>query len=180
MTTGEITLSIATSVDGFIAAEDGSVAWLEEFQSAGETDGGEGSYEAFFADIEALAMGATTYEQVRTFGAWPYEDRPTYVLTRSDYPRATDAVEFVEGEVDGLATRLKRRHDRIWLVGGAQVARAFLRDGHVDELRLSLVPVLLGRGIPLFGESDQRRELELLENTTHETGIVELRYEVGG
>ncbi|WP_254764716.1 dihydrofolate reductase family protein [Natrinema marinum] len=180
MTTGEITLYIATSVDGFIAAEDGSVAWLEEFQPEAGTDDRDGSYETFFADIDALVMGATTYEQVRAFGDWPYEERPTYVLTHGEHPRATDAVEFVDGEVAALATELERRHDRIWLVGGAQVVRAFLREDRVDELRLTLVPVLLGRGISLFGTDGKQRTLELLENTTRETGMVELRYAVSG
>lgn len=173
MDSGDIVLYIATSVDGFIAAEDGSVGWLDEFQSD------DGRYKAFFAEIEALVMGARTYEQVRSFGEWPYEERPTYVLTRDDGSPDVEAVEFVRGDVDALGTRLREEYGRIWLVGGGEVARAFLREGQVDELRLSVVPLLLGDGIPLFGGGGTRERLVLVDATTHESGIVELRYGVG-
>jgi len=186
MSTGRITLYVAASVDGFIAAPDGGVEWLDEYQretrgadAAADGAGSEpGGYDEFFATVECLVMGSTTYEQVRSFGAWPYGETPTYVLTRRKRERASDAVEFVEGDVDVLATRLCDEYDHVWLIGGADVARAFLRAGRVDELRLSLIPVLLGRGIPLFGDDDERRGLRLLASTTRETGVVELRYAV--
>lgn len=177
MATGEITLYIATSVDGFIAAEDGGVGWLDEFQSESD-EGDDGGYEAFFEDVDALVMGARTYEQVLSFGEWPYEDRPTYVLTHSEDSPDIDNVEFVDDEVNTLSDRLRGLHDRIWLVGGAQVAQSFLREGKIDELRLSLVPLLLGDGIRLFGETGTRERLELVSNTAHDDGIVEVHYDV--
>ncbi|MEY7849995.1 dihydrofolate reductase family protein [Natrarchaeobius sp. A-rgal3] len=175
---GEIVLYIAVSVDGYIASEDGGVEWLEEFESAPENE--HGGYEAFFESVDALVMGATTYEQVRSFGEWPYEDRPTYVLTRRDHPPGPEGVQFVDDEVTALAARETAKHDRIWLVGGATVARAFLRAGLVDELRLSIVPRLLGSGISLFGDDGAAMRLKLIESTTAENGILELRYAVGG
>ncbi|MFC7230934.1 dihydrofolate reductase family protein [Saliphagus sp. GCM10025308] len=107
MIAGTITLYIATSVDGFIADDDGDVEWLEAFESTRESQG-DGGYDAFFADIDALVMGANTYEQVRSFGAWPYEDRPTCVLTHDDTEPVVDSVdtvEFVDEPVADLALR---------------------------------------------------------------------------
>ncbi|ELY86524.1 bifunctional deaminase-reductase domain-containing protein [Natrialba hulunbeirensis JCM 10989] len=186
-------LYIATSVDGYIATDDGSVSWLEEIADAGadgstddptateNTEPTNGGYDAFFASVDCLVMGSTTYEQVLDFGAWPYEDRLTYVLTSRELPLATDAVELVDDDPAALVERLKRHHDRIWLVGGATIAQSLLRANAVDELRLTLAPILLGSGISLFGDSEAgtRHALELLETTPRETGLVELRYRIG-
>lgn len=177
MQPGTITLFIATSVDGFIADREGGVAWLEAFEE-GAVDDPDDGYEAFVATVDALIMGARTYEQVLGFGDWPYGGKPTYVLTHRDLERATPAVECVEGAVGSLATRLRRDHEHLWLVGGAEVARSFLRAGQVDALRLHLVPIILGDGIPLFASAEPRRGLLLQEATTHRSGIVELRYAV--
>lgn len=178
MAQGKITLYIAASVDGFIADSDGGIEWLEAFEDSAE--GGEigVAYEEFFSDIDCLVMGSTTYEQVLTFGEWPYGDRPTYVLTHRDLPQETDAVEFFEGDVDELAADLRSRYDNIWLVGGAEVAREFLRADQIDELRLSVIPVLLGSGIPLFAASGQQRALKLVDSITDRSGIVEHRYKI--
>lgn len=175
MDSSRVVLYIATSVDGFVAAEDGGVDWLEEFQSESTADDG---YGAFFADVDALVMGARTYEQVRSFGEWPYESRPTYVLTHDDGPPEIDTVEFVQDDAASLGARLRGDHERIWLVGGAEVARAFLRARQVDELRLSVVPLLLGSGVRLFGENGPRDRLSLTDSTARESGIVELQYDI--
>ncbi|MDS0278087.1 dihydrofolate reductase family protein [Halomicroarcula sp. S1AR25-4] len=166
-------LYVATSVDGYVATADGGVDWLDGFQSDEVSEG----YDAFFDDVDCLVMGSTTYEQVLGFGEWPYDGRPTYVVTSRDLPRAADTVEFVSGGVDELAERLERRGDRIWLVGGAQLAQAFLREGHVDRLRLAVVPILLGGGISLFGDGP-RQALTLVETTEYANGLVELAYEI--
>lgn len=175
MTTGEITLYIAASVDGYIATPDGGVAWLDEFEDDTEAESG---YDAFFADVDCLVMGGTTYEQVQGFGEWPYGEKPTYVVTSRERERATDAVELVDGDVGDLAERVRRRYAHIWLVGGATLAQAFLRQHEVDHLRLSLIPVLLGEGIRLFEETETRVTLEHVETTTHDSGIVEVAYAV--
>lgn len=175
--TGRITLYIATSVDGFVADADGGVGWLDEYQT--ETDGVASGYDAFFAGVDCLVMGSATYEQVRGFGEWPYEDRPTYVVTRRDLPLAAESVELVADDVERLAARLRAEYDHVWLVGGARLAQSFLGANGVDELHLALVPVLLGRGIPLFGEEGGTHDLSLLDTTAYGSGIVELRYRVG-
>ncbi|WP_284010509.1 dihydrofolate reductase family protein [Haloarcula pelagica] len=179
MSAGKITLYIAASVDGYIADEDGGVAWLSEFEEAASEDDIE-EFTAFFESVDCLVMGATTYEQVLTFGEWPYDDKPTYVFTHRDLSPATDAVEFVDQPVADVSTHLKEQYGHIWLVGGAQLAEAFFHEQEIDALRLSLVPVLLGGGVPLFaGEYDQQ-SLRLLDTTRREGGIVEHQYVVCG
>lgn len=175
MSTGRTTLYVATSVDGFLAAEDGGVEWLDAFGGDDATE----HYEAFVADVDCLVMGATTYEQVLGFGEWPYGERPTVVATHRELPLATDAVELYEGDLGDLARELAATYDHVWLVGGAQVARTFLGLGRVDTIRLSVVPVLLGRGIALFDGDGERTDLRLVGTTAFESGIVELHYRVG-
>lgn len=179
MSAGKVTLYIATSVDGYIADEDGSVTWLEEFEEAAD-EADVKDFTTFFESVECLVMGATTYEQILSFGEWPYDDKSTYVFTHRDLSPATDAVEFVDRSVADFSAVVNQQYTHIWLVGGAQLAQAFLREREIDELRLSLVPVLLGSGVSLFaGEYDQQH-LRLLDTTTRDTGIVEHHYEILG
>ncbi|WP_254271872.1 dihydrofolate reductase family protein [Haloarcula marina] len=187
MPPGTIVLYVATSLDGYVATPDGGVAWLDEFDTSERAGGGDeetgddderGGYDAFFADVDCLVVGSRTYEQVLGFGDWPYADRPTYVATSRDLPRATDHVELVDGDVAELAGCLRREYDTVWLVGGAALAQSFLREGVVDQIRLNVVPLLLGDGIPLFGDGP-RRSLDLVETTRYPSGIVELCYDVG-
>jgi len=178
MSAGKITLYIATSVDGYVADTDGGVDWLEEFDDgSGNADD---SFAEFFESVDCLVVGATTYEQVLTLGEWPYGDRPTYVLTHRDLPLATDAVELVERPVADLSTELRRQYDHVWVVGGAAIARAFLNEREIDDLRLSLVPVLLGGGIPLFDDNGVEQWLRLLDTTVGDAGVVEHHYEIVG
>ncbi|WP_440766705.1 dihydrofolate reductase family protein [Natronorubrum sp. DTA7] len=182
MDDGTVTLYIAASLDGFIATEDGGVEWLEAYQNerdAGGSDDSGGSYEDFFASVDCLVMGARTYEQVLTFGEWPYGEKPTFVVTHRDLPLATDRVELFAGDLRELVDDLTARYDRSWLVGGAALSQAFLRRHLIDEIRLTVVPVLLGRGIPLFDDGGVERELTLLESPSSADGLVELRYGVG-
>lgn len=167
----KVTLYIATSLDGFIAEPDGGVGWLF-------TEGDYG-YTAFFDSVGALLMGRRTYEQVLGFGEWPYGEKPTYVFTRSapggDHPH----VEFVSGDLGAFVEELRRRTTGdVWLVGGAALVSAFRELGSIDEYILSVHPVLLGDGIPLFERSLPRETLRLLEVHTYESGLVQLRYAV--
>lgn len=177
MNRGTVTLYIAASLDGFIATEDGGVEWLAEHASDTE-DGADGSYESFFDSVDCLVVGSRTYEQVLSFGEWPYGEKPTYVVTSRDLPLATDRVELVAGDLRELTDELEERYDRVWLVGGAALAQSFLRQGLVDEIRLTVVPVLLGGGVRLFDDDSEERALETLECTPFNDGLVELRYDV--
>lgn len=178
MSASRITLYIATSVDGYIADADGGVDWLEAFQTAPDGDEDVEGFSEFFETVDCLVMGATTYEQVLTFGEWPYSDKPTYVFTNSTLSPATEAVRFVDGEVADHVPTLREQYNHVWVVGGAQLAQSFFQEHEINVLRLSFIPILLGDGIPLFsGEYDQQR-LDLVKTTTFDNGIVEHHYEV--
>lgn len=178
MTEGTVTLYVAASLDGFIATEDGGVEWLEAYRDESDENGDGGSYEAFFASVDAIAMGSKTYEQVLSFGEWPYGEKPTYVVTHRELPLATDRVELFSGDLRELADELTNRYGHTWLVGGAQLSQAFLEQDLIDEIHLGVIPVLLGSGIPLFGDSGDERALTLIDCTPAANGIVELQYGV--
>lgn len=178
VTTNGITLYIATSVDGYIADVEGSVDWLEEFHSESATDEDVEGFSDFFETVDCLVMGATTYEQVLGFGEWPYGDTPTYVVTHRNLSPATEAVQFVDGGIAELVPELRGQYEHVWVVGGAQLAQAFLQHQELDTLRLSFIPVLLGDGIPLFGGDYEKQRLRLVETSTHDSGIAEHHYEV--
>ncbi|MDQ4082014.1 MAG: dihydrofolate reductase family protein [Actinomycetota bacterium] len=165
-------LYIAQSLDGYIADEEGGVGWLEA--AGGGEDYG---YDAFFRGVGALAMGASTYEQVVGWGVWPYADVPTWVFTHRELSAPPDAdVRFTDrrpsevvGEMDEVAA------GNVWLVGGADLVRQWVDERVLDELSLFIVPLLLGGGVRLFGDT-VRTEVELVEAKTYGTGFVELRY----
>lgn len=181
-----VTIHMAASLDGFIARKDGSVDWLE---TSDEFAGGEAMdaefIEAFLRTIDCYVMGARTYEVALDFDAkglgWPYGDKPTVVLTHRDLPRARDSVELCSGDLAQIVNgRLRPRFRSIWLAGGGVVAGECLRRGLADEVRCSILPVLIGDGIPFFDRLGQDVALHLMEVNAYQSGTVGLRYEVRG
>jgi dihydrofolate reductase len=174
------------SLDGFIARKDGRVDWLEtsdEFASGATMD--PGFVEAFLKTIDCYVMGSRTYETALGFEAkgfgWSYGDTPTFVLTRRKLPRTRDAVEFYSGDLAQLVNgRLRPAFRAIWCVGGGAVSAECLRLGLADEVRYSILPILIGDGIPFFDKLDKDIALHLAEVKAYKNGMVELRYEVRG
>ncbi|HKK08983.1 MAG TPA: dihydrofolate reductase family protein [Gemmatimonadota bacterium] len=179
-----VTIHMAASLDGFIAREDGSVDWLEtgdRFED-GEVPSAE-HIRAFLATIDCYVMGSGTYETALAFEAkgfgWSYGDKPVFVLTHRDLPKTRATVELCSGDLSELVNgRLRPAYRNIWFAGGGAVSGECLRLGLADEVRYSIVPVLIGRGIPFFGGLDRDVELHLLEVKAYRNGIVELRHEV--
>jgi dihydrofolate reductase len=177
---------MAASLDGFIARKDGRVDWLE---TSDKFVGGEtmtpGVVEAFLKTIDCYVMGSRTYETALRFEAkglgWSYGDKPTFVLTSRKLPRTRDTIEFYSGDLAQLVNgRLRPRFRSIWFVGGSVVAAECLRLELADEVRCSIMPVLIGDGIPFFDRLDKDIALHLAEVKTYESGMVELRYDVLG
>ncbi len=179
-----VTIHMAASLDGFVARKDGSVDWLEtsdEFPGGEEMDSE--TVEAFLSKIDCYVMGSRTYETAFGFDAqglgWPYGDKPTFVLTSRNLPRKRDSVEFHSGDLARFVNEeLRPRFKGIWVVGGSEVFGACLRLGLVDEIYYSILPVLIGDGIPFFEHLDTDTALHLAEVKAYATGMVELRYEV--
>jgi len=181
-----VTIHMAASLDGFIARKDGRVDWLEtvdEFAGGDTMD--PGFVEAFLETIDCYVMGSRTYETALRFEAqglgWSYGDKPTFVLTSRELPRTRQSVEFYTGDLTQLVNeRLRPRFRSIWFVGGGVVCGECLRLDLADEIRYSIVPIVIGEGIPFFEKLDRDIALHLAEVKSYKSGMVELRYEVRG
>ncbi len=165
---------IATSIDGFIAGEDGELSFLAVADSETHDYG----YRSFIDRVDAIVMGRGTYEAGLAFPSWPYEGKRVIVLTSGAAPKSLHGEEFVAGDIPTLLERLGSEGVRRVYVDGGATIRSFLAAGFIDDLTISIVPVLLGRGIPLFGMGIPRLSLQLTGSESYETGLVQLRYSV--
>ncbi len=172
-----LTLHMVASLDGFIAKKDNSVSWLED---SGDVYEKGVSYESAAETVKAIdcfVLGSRTYEHALELG-WPYGDTPTIVVTSRELPSTRKSVEFHSGDLKRLVSEvLAPRFRNIWLVGGAMLCQDFLRLGLIDEIRLSIVPVLLGEGLSLFGVSGAEKRWRLNDVVAYKSGVVELLYE---
>lgn len=162
---------IATSIDGYIARKDGGLDWLSIVEKQGEDYG----YAAFAKSIDVLVMGRGTYETALGFGAWPYKGKRVVVLTHQPM-RSRNGEEFFSGPVDVLAAKLRSDGTSRVYVDGGDVIRQFMAAGLIDDFTLSIIPIILGSGVPLFGEVPERRLA--LDSVQHwPSGLVQLHYE---
>jgi dihydrofolate reductase len=171
-----ITLHMVSSLDGIIARKDNSVTWLDSLGDVYEKGVSEGSAEEVVKAIDCFVLGSRTYEHALQLG-WPYGDTPTVVITNRKLPSTRKSVEFYSGDLKKLVDEiLAPRYGNIWLVGGAIVCQSFLRLGLVDEIRLSIIPILLGEGLRLFDNSGIERRWHLKDVVAYKNGVVELLY----
>src|SRR2546423_4701539 len=181
-----VTIHMVASLDGFIARNDGRVDWLEtsdEFEDGESLD--PDFIREFLKTIDCYVMGSRTYETALNFEAkglgWSYGDKTTFVLTSRDLPRTRDTVEFYSGDLAQFVNgRLRPRFRSIWFVGGGVVSGECLRLGLADEVCYSVLPILIGDGIPFFEKLDRDIALHLAEVKAYKSGTVELLYEVLG
>jgi dihydrofolate reductase len=178
----------AATLDGYIADPDDGLGWLMGYESPyerGEEPEGEsarGAVDAYMEGIGALVMGSTTYEfLLREAENWPYGERPSWVLTSRELPLAEGAdVRFHDGPVEDIhAEMLEAAGDRdLWVLGGGPVASQLVDKGLLDDLLVTIVPVVLGAGKTLF-EKPIDRPMKLVGTRVFDSGMVELRYELG-
>jgi dihydrofolate reductase len=182
----------AASLDGYIAESDDTIDWLTGYQGSFEGEGlapgpmaPGGSYERFYRNVGALVSGSTTYEFVLDHlsagGSWPYRGKPYWVLSSRDLPvpeGVADDVKIVDAQVveiiDEMRTAASGRD--IWVIGGGSVASQFANDGLLDELHVTIVPVVLATGKPLFNGRLAGGPMQLLGTQVFANGMVELRY----
>ena len=175
--TPKVTIHMVSSLDGFIAKKDGSVSWLESSDSYEKGVSGEDA-EEFLKTIDCFVLGSRTYETALALG-WPYGDVPTIVLSHRDLPAARESVVFYSGDLNKLVNeRLKRSYKNIWLVGGSVLVRDFIRLKLADDIRLSIVPIIIGDGTPFLDHIGQEQSLHLKDVTAYRDGMVELWYEI--
>lgn len=170
----KVVLYIAMSLDGYIARKDGSVDWLFDV----EGDGGDNGYAAFYQTIGTVVMGRTTYEDVLKLSEdFPYADRPTYVLSRSEQPSAPH-VQLTTEPVESLIPRLQQASDAdLWIVGGGQLVQAVMEKQLLHEIEVAIIPKILGEGIPLFPEGIVPSNLKMM-GTQRLGQIISIRYQV--
>ncbi len=177
-TGSRVTMHVVASLDGFIARKDNSVSWLDVQGSVYEAGVSISEEEAvaFVKAIDCYVLGSRTYEHALELG-WPYGDTPTVVVTGRRLPSARESVEFYSGDLKSLLDeKLAPRFRNIWLVGGAMLCQRFLELGLVDEIRLTIAPVLLGDGLRLFGSLPTEKRWDLKNVVAYKNGFVGLSY----
>lgn len=176
MTTGRIRAFCATSLDGFIAGEDDDLSWLPPPDPGGSDHG----FAAFLSRMGAMLMGRRTYDVVVGFDVpWPYGDLPVLVATHRPLVPAAPTVRAVAGDVTAMVEEARRTAGaRDVYVDGGDLLRRTLDAGLLDELTVTVVPMVLGRGIPLFAGVRTRHSLVLRSESAHPQGLVQLTYDV--
>jgi dihydrofolate reductase len=177
----KITIHMVSSLDGIIAKKDNSVSWFDtsDYYEKGVT--GQNA-EEFLKTIDCYVMGARTYEHAlelsQSYG-WAYGDTPTIVVTHRNLPIERPNVEMYTGDLEKLVNeRLKPNYRNVWLAGGAILAKDFIRLKLADEIRLSILPIILGDGTLFFDQIGHEQALHLKDVTAYKTGMVELWYEI--
>jgi len=168
------TLYIATSKDGFIADKNGSLDWLSYAEHEGEDYG----FTEFFGSVDYLIMGEKTYEQILSFGEWPYEGIHTFVFTnKDDLPNESEDVSFFKGTPKEFldAVPIESLVTRIWLVGGGELAQSFEKEGLIDEYIITELPLELKDGIPL-GINFNNPQIQKLETKKYKKDIIQKHF----
>lgn len=170
-----VTLFIAMSLDGYIADRSGGVDWLTGTGTE-EPD----SYAEFIQGIDTVIMGGNTYRQIITQlspDTWPYPDLDSYVVTRRSAPSWSSQIHLTSESPCALVRRLREQPGKgIWICGGAALARQLMADDLIDRYHLSIIPTLLGDGIPLFAPGGRALPLQLIRTQSY-NGITDLIYE---
>jgi dihydrofolate reductase len=158
-----VVLGLGISLDGYIARPDGA----------------DYSMAPFFATIDTAIMGRKTLDAgIQMSGGKFKMDMPTYVFSRSQPSGKRDGLEFVNQSPASLIEQLRKRPGKdIWMMGGGELAREFLRADLIDALHLGIVPTLLGEGIPLFPPGFPQRNFQLVENKSYSKGLIALKYQ---
>ena len=176
-----LTIHMVSSLDGMIAKKDNSVSWFETSSNYEKGVSGQDP-EEFLKTIDCYVMGSRTYELAlelsKSYG-WAYGDKPTIVLSSRKLPAERQNIEFYAGDLNKLVNeRLKSKYKNVWLVGGAMLAKDFIRLGLIDEIRVTVLPIILGDGTLFFDHIGREQALHLKDVTAYKNGMVELWYEI--
>jgi dihydrofolate reductase len=172
---------IATTLDGFIARENGALDWLPGSDGIVEPglENEDYGYQAFMDSVDVLVMGRNTYELVISSGFWPYADKRVIVLSttlKNLSPKLTNKVELKSCSANTLYTALEQSGAQHIYVDGGKTIQGFLNAGLIDEIIITQVPTLIGKGIPLFGPLDNDVKLQHLNTTSFKNGFVQSKY----
>lgn len=173
----KISVFIATSIDGYIAKKNNDIDWLTKFSPpTDENEDKDCGFSKFFSSVDVLVMGRNSYDVVSHFDPWPYEGKRVIVLS-STLTSVCEQAELFKGEITALIEKLHAEDTKhIYVDGGATISQ-FLNRGLVDQLIISLIPVVLGSGIPLFSNINNDKWCRLMSSQVYSNGLVQLRYE---
>ncbi|HEX4850016.1 MAG TPA: dihydrofolate reductase family protein [Puia sp.] len=179
--TFKLTIHMVSSLDGIIAKRDNSVSWFETSDIYENGITGENP-EEFLKTIDCYIMGSRTYKHAmelsKAYG-WAYGDTPTIVLTHRNLPIERKNIEFYSGNLNVLVNeRLKPNYKNVWIVGGAILAKDFILSNLADEIRMTILPIILGGGKSFFDEIGKEKALHLKDVRAYKNGMVELCYEI--
>ncbi len=177
----KVSVYIATSLDGFIARGNGDLDWLDE-ANAMVPEGEDCGFVEFMNSVDTLLMGRSTYEKVLSFGEWPYDDTPVVVLSRNQisFPDHLPRIVSHSSEQPAeLLDRLAGEGVQHVYVDGGKTIQGFLSEGLVDEITVTVIPVLLGEGISLFGSTKDDIHFTHIRTTAFDFGFVQSTYAVG-
>jgi dihydrofolate reductase len=167
---------VAASVDGYIATMDGGIEWLAPFEGTSEDYG----YAEFYDSVEAVLLGRRTYETSLAFDEWPYPRKPCWVFSHGNIRSlSADVIRTAQGPLQVMDHMEKSGIKRAWLVGGGALAASFRAEGLITEYIITIVPVVLGAGVPLFTDPGPPERLQLVEAKSYPKGLVQLRYSRG-
>ncbi len=170
-------LYIAISLDGFIAKPDGNLDWLN---SVPNPDIGDYGYAELLNSIGTTIMGRKTYDIVMDMGVeWPYVGLDSYIVTTNkNYEIKTPDTYLLTGDIKDFVTQLKEKSPKdIWLIGGGHLNTYFINNNLLDQMIISIVPKIIGEGIPLFAHKPAETNWKLIKTETFNTGLVNLTYE---
>ena len=176
-----VTIHMVASLDGFIAKKDNSVSWFETSDNYDNGIVGQDPVE-FLKTIDCYVMGSRTYELAlelsKSYG-WAYGDKPTIVLSHRNFSSDRPNIQFYSGALNKLVNeQLKPRYKNVWVVGGSLLTRDFIRLKLADEIRVTILPIILGDGLLFFDNIGEERSLHLKDTTAYKNGMVELCYEI--
>lgn len=172
----KIKLYIATSLDGYIATLDGGLDWLTAYPNPEISDYG---YSDFYNTVETLIMGGSTYQSILDMDIpWPYEDKQTYVISRTKKSNSSIVEVVGENIVSKVAEWKATGGKDIWLVGGGELVSLFLNNKLVDTMEITVIPTLLGRGIPLFPTVNNPSNWSVTDVVKHYNGVCTTVYEL--
>ncbi|MFC2187389.1 dihydrofolate reductase family protein [Peijinzhouia sedimentorum] len=177
----KLTIHMVSSLDGIIAKRDNSISWFDTTDYYDKGIDGQDP-EEFLKTIDCYVMGSKTYEHAlelsKSYG-WAYGDKPTFVLTNRNLKSDRPNIEFYSGELAKLVNeRLKPKYKSVWVAGGAIITKDLIRQKLVDEIRVSILPIILGDGLLFFDNIRQEQALHLKDTTAYKNGMIELCYEI--
>ncbi len=176
-----LTIHMVSSLDGFIAKKDNSIAWFNtscSYENGAEAE----NPEEFLRSIDCYIMGSRTYELAEALAkdyGWAYGDKATVVVTKRNIASSRSNVEFYSGDLTTLVNeKLKSKYTSVWAVGGSELTKSLLQQNLVNEIRVSVLPIILGEGLPYFDHIGQEQVLQLRDAKAYKNGMVELCYRV--